>query len=179
MNTGIPKGGGSPHGSKPTSNIRHELAQLSERERDVLLEIARGRSNAEIGRRLHRGGNRQEPGLKRPAQAWRAQPRPGRDLRLRNRSRLTRNTSLTHARRPRVANSAIDGGGDRPAGPAGDDNLGGVGIVLGEVAERRVPLTKPLCSTDPTYPGHGGASAPQSVSPASLRMALTWSERRL
>jgi hypothetical protein len=30
-----------------------------------------------------------------------------------------------------------------------------------------------------TYPGHGGASAPQSVSPASFRIALTWSERRL
>lgn len=30
-----------------------------------------------------------------------------------------------------------------------------------------------------TYPGHGGASAPHSVTPASLRIALTWSERRL
>jgi hypothetical protein len=25
MNTGIPKGGGSPHGSKPTSNIRFPI----------------------------------------------------------------------------------------------------------------------------------------------------------
>jgi DNA-binding NarL/FixJ family response regulator len=38
--------------SAPDPTRRHELAQLSEREREVLLEIARGRSNAEIGRRL-------------------------------------------------------------------------------------------------------------------------------
>ena len=30
--------------------------------------------------------------------------------------------------------AAVDGGGDRPAGLADDDDLGGVGIVLGEVA---------------------------------------------
>jgi DNA-binding NarL/FixJ family response regulator len=38
--------------SAPDPTRRRELAQLSEREREVLLEIARGRSNAEIGRRL-------------------------------------------------------------------------------------------------------------------------------
>ena len=32
---------------------------------------------------------------------------------------------------------AVDGGGDRPAALADDDDLGGVGIVLGEVVERR------------------------------------------
>jgi DNA-binding NarL/FixJ family response regulator len=38
--------------SAPDPTRRHELDQLSEREREVLLEIARGRSNAEIGQRL-------------------------------------------------------------------------------------------------------------------------------
>lgn len=38
--------------SAPDPTRRHELDQLSEREREVLLEIARGRSNAEIGRHL-------------------------------------------------------------------------------------------------------------------------------
>ena len=38
--------------SAPDPTRRHELAQLSEREREVLLEIARGRSNAKIGQRL-------------------------------------------------------------------------------------------------------------------------------
>jgi hypothetical protein len=33
--------------------------------------------------------------------------------------------------------AAVDGGGDRPDGLADDDDLGGVGILLGEVAERR------------------------------------------
>ncbi len=33
--------------------------------------------------------------------------------------------------------AAVDRGGDRPAALADDDDLGGVGIVLGEVAERR------------------------------------------
>jgi CubicO group peptidase (beta-lactamase class C family) len=37
----------------------------------------------------------------------------------------------------------------------------------------------PRRSSGGSYPGHGGASAPHSVSPASLRIALTWSERRL
>ena len=38
--------------SAPDPTRRHELAQLSEREREVLLEIARGQSNAKIGQRL-------------------------------------------------------------------------------------------------------------------------------
>ena len=32
--------------------------------------------------------------------------------------------------------AAVDRGGDRPAGVADDDDLGGVGIVLGEIVER-------------------------------------------
>jgi hypothetical protein len=32
--------------------------------------------------------------------------------------------------------AAVDGGGDGPAGVADDDDLGGVGIVLGEKGER-------------------------------------------
>jgi hypothetical protein len=34
--------------------------------------------------------------------------------------------------------TAVDGGGDRPDGLADDDDLGVVGIVLGEVGERRL-----------------------------------------
>jgi hypothetical protein len=46
--------------------------------------------------------------------------------------------------------------------------------VTGQVWEQSPPS-----AAIRTYPGHGGASAPQSVSPASFRIALTWSERRL
>jgi len=38
--------------SAPDPTRRHELERLSEREREVLLEIAQGRSNGEIARRL-------------------------------------------------------------------------------------------------------------------------------
>jgi hypothetical protein len=40
--------------------------------------------------------------------------------------------------------AAVDGGGDRPNGLADDDDLGGVGIVLGEVVERRRAVDVPL-----------------------------------
>jgi hypothetical protein len=33
--------------------------------------------------------------------------------------------------------TTVDRGGDRPAGVADDDDLGGIGIVLGEISERR------------------------------------------
>jgi DNA-binding NarL/FixJ family response regulator len=36
----------------PDPARRHELGALSEREREVLLEVARGRSNSQIARRL-------------------------------------------------------------------------------------------------------------------------------
>jgi hypothetical protein len=40
--------------------------------------------------------------------------------------------------------AAVDGGGDRPAGLADDDDLGGVRIVLGQVAERRRAVDEAL-----------------------------------
>jgi hypothetical protein len=43
----------------------------------------------------------------------------------------------------------------------------------------RIETTWPRHPLIRSYPGHGGASAPHSVSPASVRIALTWSERRL
>jgi DNA-binding NarL/FixJ family response regulator len=51
---GVPRGQLIAHfaATAPDLTRRHELEALSEREREVLLEIARGRSNGEIGKQL-------------------------------------------------------------------------------------------------------------------------------
>jgi DNA-binding NarL/FixJ family response regulator len=76
---------------------------------------------------VHRGGHRQEPRLQRPAQARPSQPRPGRDPRLRNRPRLTRNPNRTglsrqlrRARTSRATTAAANPGlRSSTAGPSG------------------------------------------------------------
>jgi hypothetical protein len=40
--------------------------------------------------------------------------------------------------------AAVDGGGDRPGGLADDDDLGGLGVVLGEVVEHRRAVDEAL-----------------------------------
>jgi DNA-binding NarL/FixJ family response regulator len=75
----------------PDPARKEDLERLSEREREVLLEVAHGRSNGQIARRLFI----EEATVKSHVssilfKARPPQPRPGRDPCLRNRSRVTR-----------------------------------------------------------------------------------------
>ena len=60
------------------------LGKLSEREQEVLLELGKGASNAEMAETLfYRRGHREKPRVEHPDQTWPARPGPGRGLRLR------------------------------------------------------------------------------------------------
>ena len=66
--------------------VAGRLERLTDREREVVVAVARGSSNAEIAERaLHRAGDRQVARVEHPDQARPARPHPARGVRLRER----------------------------------------------------------------------------------------------
>ena len=89
------------------------LERLTPREREVLLEVARGRSNAEIGAdAVHGRGDGQDPRRAAAGQARPARSRPARGLRLRGRPRARRSLIGSASGRTPIAT----GGGWKRAG---------------------------------------------------------------
>ena len=119
------------------------------REREVLLEVARGRSNAEIARRpVHGRGDGQDPRRAAAGQARPARPRAARRLRLRDRPRARRRRSRSASGRTRIATS---GGWKRAAAPI--------------LRHDRSTATAPHCSPSPPASAFPGRRSPGPATP--------------
>jgi len=96
---------GRPAPPAAVSQEPAELAQLTDREREVLRMLAAGLTNAEIAAALVSRGDRQEPCLEPARQARAARPRAGRHLRLRDAPDSLPPTVSSH--RPRARSAVV------------------------------------------------------------------------